>query len=71
MNQPFPPQTMLRSSREKLGGYVILPRLIDKVRLHEKKSSGRLNSEIQKWIVFGIILDEGGAFGQIGIEHYL
>ena len=48
MNQPFPPQTMLRSSREKLGGYVILPRLIDKVRLHEKKSSGRLNSEINK-----------------------
>ncbi|MDA8029352.1 MAG: DUF1348 family protein [Nitrospiraceae bacterium] len=28
---------MLRSPREKLGGYVILPRLIDKVRLHEKK----------------------------------
>jgi hypothetical protein len=37
MSEPFRPQTMLRSPREKLGGYVILPRLIDKVRLHEKK----------------------------------
>ncbi len=35
--KPFHPLTMLRSPREKLGGYVILPRLIDKVRLHEKK----------------------------------
>ncbi|EQD24865.1 MAG: hypothetical protein D084_Lepto4C00325G0003 [Leptospirillum sp. Group IV 'UBA BS'] len=29
----------LRSPREKLGGYVVLPRLIDKVRL---RASGRL-----------------------------
>jgi hypothetical protein len=36
MSQPFDPKTMLRSPREKLGGYVILPRLIDKVRLHQK-----------------------------------
>ncbi|HJT19725.1 MAG TPA: DUF5069 domain-containing protein [Nitrospira sp.] len=32
----------MRSPREKLGGYVILPRLIDKVRLH---SRGQLPSE--------------------------
>ncbi|HJT19791.1 MAG TPA: DUF5069 domain-containing protein [Nitrospira sp.] len=32
----------LRSPRDKLGGYVILPRLIDKVRLH---SRGQLPSE--------------------------
>lgn len=37
MSGPFNPQTILRSPREKLGGYVILPRLIDKVRFHEKK----------------------------------
>jgi hypothetical protein len=34
MNEPFNPKTMLRSPREKLGGYVLLPRLIDKVRLY-------------------------------------
>ncbi|MBI3607930.1 MAG: DUF5069 domain-containing protein [Nitrospirae bacterium] len=32
MNQPL--RSRLRSPRETLGGYVILPRLIDKVRLH-------------------------------------
>ena len=37
MSGPFNPKTMLRSPREKLGGYIILPRLIDKVRLHAKK----------------------------------
>ena len=37
MNEPFHSKIALRSPREKLGGYVILPRLIDKVRLHEKK----------------------------------
>jgi len=37
MNEPFHSKIVLRSPREKLGGYVILPRLIDKVRLHEKK----------------------------------
>lgn len=37
MNEPFHSKIMLRSPREKLGGYVILPRLIDKLRLHEKK----------------------------------
>nr|EES53252.1 MAG: conserved protein of unknown function [Leptospirillum ferrodiazotrophum] len=37
MSGPFNPKILLRSPREKLGGYVILPRLIDKVRLHEKK----------------------------------
>lgn len=36
MGESFNPETMLRSPREKLGGYVILPRLIDKVRLHGK-----------------------------------
>ena len=34
LSGPFNPKTMLRSPREKLGGYVILPRLIDKVRLY-------------------------------------
>ena len=34
MSESFNPKTMLRSPREKLGGYVILPRLIDKVRLY-------------------------------------
>lgn len=37
LSESFNPKTMLRSPREKLGGYVLLPRLIDKVRLHEKK----------------------------------
>lgn len=36
MNEPFNPKTMLRSPREKLGWYIILPRLIDKVRLHQR-----------------------------------
>ncbi len=34
MNPATPPQ--LRSPREKLGGYILLPRLIDKVRLLAK-----------------------------------
>ena len=37
MNEPFRPAILLRSPREKMGGYVILPRLVDKVRLHEQK----------------------------------
>ena len=32
----FSAKNLLRSPRERLGGYVILPRLIDKVRLHGK-----------------------------------
>lgn len=36
MSELFNPKTMLRSPREKLGGYIILPRLIDKVRLHQR-----------------------------------
>ncbi|MHB8544410.1 MAG: DUF1348 family protein [Leptospirales bacterium] len=36
MTQPFHPSTMLRSPREKLAGYVHLPRLIDKVRCHAR-----------------------------------
>ena len=36
MNERFNPKTMLRSPREVLAGYSILPRLIDKVRLHAR-----------------------------------
>ena len=36
MNERFDPETMLRSPRECLAGYAILPRLIDKVRLHAR-----------------------------------
>jgi hypothetical protein len=32
----FPSARPLRSPRESLGGYILLPRLIDKVRLHAK-----------------------------------
>ena len=31
-------RSLIRSPRETLGGYVILPRLIDKVRLHAQGS---------------------------------
>ncbi|MEK6683338.1 MAG: DUF5069 domain-containing protein [Nitrospirota bacterium] len=51
MNQPPP----LRSPRETLGGYVFLPRLIDKVRLHAK---GRLPPEyIGNLLKPGLTLD--------------
>ena len=36
MNERFDPETMLRSPRECLAGYAILPRLVDKVRLHAR-----------------------------------
>ena len=36
MSETFDPKTVLRSPRETLAGYVILPRLIDKVRLHDR-----------------------------------
>ena len=34
LSEAFDPLIRLRSPRERLGGYAILPRLIDKVRLH-------------------------------------
>ncbi len=36
MSETFDPKTVLRSPRETLAGYAILPRLIDKVRLHDR-----------------------------------
>jgi hypothetical protein len=51
MNSSVP----LRSPRETLGGYVILPRLIDKVRLH---AQGKLPSEyITNLLEPGLTLD--------------
>jgi hypothetical protein len=51
MNHPIP----LRSPRETLGGYVILPRLIDKVRLH---AQGKLPAEyIGNLLKPGLTLD--------------
>jgi len=45
----------LRSPREMLGGYIILPRLIDKVRLH---AEGKLPPEyVQNLLVPGLTLD--------------
>jgi hypothetical protein len=48
MSEPFNPKNMLRSPREKLGGYVILPRLIDKVRLH---AQGTLPEEYHLYLL--------------------
>ena len=51
MNQPIP----LRSPRETFGGYVFLPRLIDKVRLH---AQGKLPPEyIGNLLKPGLTLD--------------
>jgi hypothetical protein len=51
MNKPF----FLRSPRQTLGGYVFLPRLIDKVRLHAK---GKLLQEyIGNLLKPGLTLD--------------
>ena len=52
LNMPPPP---LRSPRETLGGYVILPRLIDKIRLHAR---GKLPPEyIGQLLKPGLSLD--------------
>jgi len=51
----FTPSPPLRSPRETLGGYVILPRLIDKVRLH---AQGKLPPEyIENLLKPGTTLD--------------
>ena len=60
-----PPQRFLRSPREKLDGYIILPRLIDKVRAH---AQGMLPAAYHRNLLRpGITLD-GRLLTFIGVE---
>lgn len=60
-----PPQRFLRSPREKLDGYIILPRLIDKVRAH---AQGMLPEAYHRNLLRpGITLD-GRLLTFIGVE---